>query len=62
VCAGCNIIFDAVAKISKLNLEKTLAPNTTYMSVHDNLEKEQIENLIFLKDLAEAGKIKPGYR
>ena len=54
-----NIVFDAVAKISKSNSKKALAPNGIYMSVHDSLEKEKIENLVFLKELAEAERIRP---
>jgi NADPH:quinone reductase-like Zn-dependent oxidoreductase len=54
-----DIIFDAVGKLSKSNSKKALASDGIYMSVHDNLEKEKIENLIFLKELVEAGKIKP---
>ncbi|UCC57790.1 MAG: NAD(P)-dependent alcohol dehydrogenase [Candidatus Bathyarchaeum sp.] len=54
-----DIIFDAVGKISKSNSKKALTPNGKYVSVHDKLEKEKVEDLIFLKELAEAGKIKP---
>jgi len=54
-----DIIFDAVGKISKSNLKKALTPNGTYMSVHDKLESEKIEDLFFLKELAEEEKIKP---
>jgi NADPH:quinone reductase-like Zn-dependent oxidoreductase len=54
-----DIIFDAVAKISKSNSKKALTPNGTYMNVHDKIGKENTEDLIFLKELAEAGKIKP---
>ena len=54
-----DVIFDAVGKISKSKGKKALTPNGKYMSVHDNLESEKIEALIFLKELAEAEKIKP---
>ena len=53
-----DIIFDAVGKISKSNRKKTLTPKGTYMSVHDSIGSEKIEDLIFLKELVEAGKIK----
>ena len=53
-----DVIFDAVAKISKSNRKKTLTPKGTYMSVHDRIGGEKIEDLIFLKELVEAGKIK----
>ena len=54
-----DIIFDAVGKISKSNRKKSLTPNGTYMSVHDKRGNQKVEDLIFLKELAEAGKIKP---
>ncbi|MCP8307060.1 MAG: zinc-binding dehydrogenase, partial [archaeon] len=48
-----------VGKISKSNRKKALTPKGTYMSVHDRIGSEKIEDLIFLKELIEAGKIKP---
>jgi len=53
-----DIIFDAVAKISKSNRKKALTPKGTYMSTHDKIGGEKIEDLIFLKELIEAGKLK----
>ena len=53
-----DIIFDAVGKISKSNRKKALTPNGTYMSTHDSIGKEKSEDLVFLKELIEAGKIK----
>jgi NADPH:quinone reductase-like Zn-dependent oxidoreductase len=54
-----DIIFDAVGKISKSNRTKALTPKGTYMSVHDSIGSEKTEDLIFLKELVEAGKIRP---
>ena len=54
-----DIIFDAVGKISKSNRKKALTPKGTYMSVHDKRGNQKVEDLIFLKELAEARKIKP---
>jgi NADPH:quinone reductase-like Zn-dependent oxidoreductase len=54
-----DIIFDAVAKISKLNRKKALTPKGIYMSVHDSIGSEKAEDLLFLKELIEARKIKP---
>ena len=54
-----DIIFDAVGKIPKSNRKKALTPNGIYMSVHDKRGAQNVEDLIFLKELAEAGKIKP---
>ena len=51
-------ILDAVAKIPKSNRGKALAPNGTFISAHDQVGKEKTEDLIFLKDLIEAGKLK----
>ena len=53
-----DIIFDAVAKISKSNYKKALTPKGTYMSTHDKIGGEKIEDLVFLKELVEAGKLK----
>lgn len=58
-----DFIFDAVGKkkSSKLKLQskKALNPNGKYISVDDGTAKVHIEDLIFLKELIEAGKIKP---
>ncbi len=54
-----DFIFDAVGKrySSKLQYKKALAPNGNYSSV-DDTPKICIEDLLFLKELVEAGKIK----
>ena len=54
-----DVIFDAVGKISKSKRKKSLTPNGKYISVHDKRGNQNFEDLIFLKELAEAGKIKP---
>ena len=55
-----DIVFDAVGKISKSNRKKALTPNGTYGRAGDTgTGKLNAENLVFLKELIEAGKIKP---
>ena len=56
-----DFIFDAVGKrySSKLQCKKALTPNGKYISVDDGTPKIHIEDLILLKELVEAGKIKP---
>jgi NADPH:quinone reductase-like Zn-dependent oxidoreductase len=54
-----DIIFDAVAKIPKSKHNKALTAEGTYMSAHDDIGSEKKEDLIFLKELIEAGKLKP---
>lgn len=54
-----DVIFDTVAKIPKSKRKKALTPNGIFMSSHDSIGSEKVEDLIFLKELAEAGKIKP---
>ena len=54
-----DVVFDAVGKLSKSSRKKALTPNGIFMNVHENAGKENTEDLIFLKDLAEAGKITP---
>ena len=53
-----DVIFDAVAKISKPNRKKALTPKGIFMSTHDSIGSEKTEDLIFLKELVEAGKLK----
>jgi len=54
-----DVIFDAVAKIPKPNRNKALTAQGRYMSAHDNIGRETVEDLVFLKELAEAGQLKP---
>jgi NADPH:quinone reductase-like Zn-dependent oxidoreductase len=55
-----DLIFDAVGKNSKAHCSKALTPNGTYVSVvGQGNPKPRLENLYFLKELIEAGKIKP---
>lgn len=55
-----DIIFDAVGKISYSKSQKSLKPNRKYVSVFTSgLSEIRTEDLIFLKELVEAGKIKP---
>ena len=54
-----DIIFDAVGKTSKSKCKKALSLKGKYMSVHDRIGREKVEDLVFLKKLAEAGKLKP---
>jgi NADPH:quinone reductase-like Zn-dependent oxidoreductase len=53
------VIFDAVGKISKSNCKKALTPNGTYVTVDTmKIPNPKTEDLIFIKELMEAGKIK----
>ena len=53
-----DIIFDAVGKNSFSNCKKALTPNGTYVTVSKGIATERTEDLLFLKELIEAGKIK----
>ena len=57
-----DVIFDAVGKLSSSQGKKALKKTGIYLNIHtasDGADKAvQIENLIFLKELIEAGKIK----
>jgi NADPH:quinone reductase-like Zn-dependent oxidoreductase len=53
-----NIIFDTVAKFPRSKTSKVLAPNGVFVSMAKLDSKESIENLVFIKELIEAGEIK----
>ncbi|MGG3495609.1 NAD(P)-dependent alcohol dehydrogenase [Peribacillus simplex] len=54
-----DIIFDAVGKSSKATCKKALTPNGRYVSVEgQGIAKIRTEDLQFLKELIETGKIK----
>ena len=53
-----DIIFDTVAKLPKSKALKALSPNGTFVSMAKLSTKESIENLVFIKELIEAGKVK----
>lgn len=54
-----DLIFDAVGKISKANCKNALAPNGKYVTVDgQGIAKVRTEDLLFLKELFESGKIK----
>jgi len=52
------VIFDTLAKFPKSQYSKVLAPNGTYLSMAKLDTKESMDNLVFIKELIEAGKIK----
>ena len=55
-----DVVFDAVAKIPAKQAKKALKQSGTYLNVHTSSNgKEKIEDLIFLKELIDAGKLKP---
>jgi NADPH:quinone reductase-like Zn-dependent oxidoreductase len=53
-----DVIIDTVAKFPKSKASKVLAPNGTYVTMARLSTKEGMENLGFIKELAEAGEIK----
>ncbi len=52
-----DVIFDAVRKLSDSRSRKALNPNGVFLSVKSSTS-EKPENLLFLKELIEAGKMK----
>jgi NADPH:quinone reductase-like Zn-dependent oxidoreductase len=53
-----DVIFDAVGKRPLSTCKKALAPNGTFVSVTKGTPKNRAEDLVFLKGLIEAGKLK----
>jgi len=54
-----DVIFDAVGKTSISNGKKALTPNGIYVTVAKGTAKGSPEELVFLKELIEAGKLMP---
>jgi NADPH:quinone reductase-like Zn-dependent oxidoreductase len=55
-----DIIFDAVGKLSSSQAIKALKKTGIYLNVHTASDgADKLENLLFLKKLIEAGKLKP---
>jgi NADPH:quinone reductase-like Zn-dependent oxidoreductase len=55
-----DLIFDAVGKLSPAQGKKLLKRGGTYLNVHaDSNGGDKLENLLMLKELVEAGKVKP---
>ena len=52
-----DVVFEAVGKISSSHCKRSLKENGTYLSTK-TLAKEKTENLIFLKELIEEGKLR----
>ncbi|MHA2027641.1 MAG: NAD(P)-dependent alcohol dehydrogenase [Candidatus Thorarchaeota archaeon] len=52
-----DVIFDAVRKLSSSQIERSLKENGVFLSVRSSTE-ENTENLVFLRELIEAGEIK----
>ncbi len=53
-----DVIFDTLAKFQKSQYSKVLAPNGTFVSMAKLDTKENMDNLIFIKELIEKGEIK----
>lgn len=53
-----DLIFDAVGKTSKSTCRKALAPRGVYVTIAGSAE-QGTEELLFLKELVEAGKLRP---
>jgi NADPH:quinone reductase-like Zn-dependent oxidoreductase len=53
-----DIVFDTVDKILMEKRKTALTPKGIYMSAHDNIGSEKTDDLLFLKKLIEAGRLK----
>ena len=51
-------VYDTVAKFPKSKASKVLAPNGTFVTMARLDSKESMENLVFIRELIEAGKIR----
>ena len=53
-----DVVYDTVAKFPKSQYSKILTPNGTYITMAKLDTKENIDNLVFIRELIEAGEIK----
>jgi len=53
-----DVICDTVGKFPKSKYSNLLAPNGTYVTIARLDSKKRMDNLIFIKELIEAGEIK----
>lgn len=53
-----DVIFDTVAKFPRSKASKALTPNGTFVSMARLDTKENMDNLIYIRELIEAGQIK----
>ena len=53
-----DLVFDAVNKTSSSRCKGSLTQNGVFLSVRGSGYKEKTEDLVFLKELIEAGKLK----
>ncbi len=53
-----DVIFDTVAKFPKSQYSKVLAPNGSFVSMAKLDTKENMDNLIYIKELIEKGELK----
>ncbi len=53
-----DVIFDAVGKTSSSKCRRALTPDGTYVTVTRGMARPSTEDLIFLRELIEAGKVK----
>jgi NADPH:quinone reductase-like Zn-dependent oxidoreductase len=53
-----DVIFDAVGKTSSSHCKKVLTPRGRYVSVEQGMAKVSIKDLIFLREVIEAGQLK----
>ena len=58
--AAYDVVFDAVGKLLPAQAKKALKPTGIYINVHVGSDGgDKLENLLLLKELIEAGKLKP---
>lgn len=53
-----DFIFDAVGKVSSSKSKRALSKDGVFLSVLTSSDKERIEDIIFIKELIEAGKVR----